>query len=96
MQNPLKKTLTITALGLAFTGAAAGTASAAAPGAVLGGTATSFVPGGAHTTDAQNALADQASALSGNPSRLLPSGNHVEGDSVVPLHRLVAGIPVGA
>ncbi|MFG1808956.1 ATP-binding protein [Streptomyces sp. NPDC049040] len=95
MQTRTKKTLATTALGLAFAAAAAGTASAAAPADVIGGSATRLVPGALDSTGgAQNALANGTSALSGNPAKLLPSGNHLDGNQIAPVSGLLGGIPV--
>jgi hypothetical protein len=99
MQIRTKKTLATTALGLAFAAAAAGTASAAATDVLGGlpiGSATNMVPGAAESTGAaQNALSDGASALPGNPTKLLPSGNHLDGNQVAPVTGLLGGLPIG-
>ncbi|CAG7601467.1 ATP-binding protein [Actinacidiphila bryophytorum] len=100
MQTRTKKTLAAGALGLAFAAAAAGTASAAAPTDVLGslpvGSAAGLVPGAADsTTGAQNALSNGTSALPGNPTSLLPSGNHLDGNQVAPVTGLLGGLPIG-
>lgn len=96
MQTRTKKTLATGALGLAFAAAAAGTASAAAPADVLSslpvGSAANLVPGAG---GAQNALSHGTSALPGNPSGLLPSGNHLDGNQVAPVTGLLGGLPVG-
>ncbi|WUH91331.1 ATP-binding protein [Streptomyces sp. NBC_00433] len=96
MQTRTKKTLAVGALGLAFAAAGVGSASAAAP-VVLGGfgPATNLVPGAAaqSTAGAQNALTSGTSALRGN--RLLPSGNHLDGNQVAPVSGLLGGLPLG-
>ena len=103
MQTRTKKTLATGALGLAFAAAAAGTgaatASAAAPEALSGlpvGSAANLVPG---VTDsaagAQTALTNGTSALPGNASSLLPSGNHLDGNQIAPVGTLLGGLPVG-
>lgn len=93
MQTRTKKTLATTALGLAFAAAAAGSASAASPiviGSLPVGSPTNLVPGAAGpAASAQNALANGASGLSGNPTGLLPSNNHV-----APVAGLLGGLPI--
>jgi hypothetical protein len=97
MQTRTKKTLATTALGLAAVAASAGSA-AAAPAGVLGslpvGSATNLVPGAASSAaGAKTAISNSASAL---PTKgLLPSGNHLSGNSVAPLTGLLGGLPVG-
>jgi hypothetical protein len=96
MQTRSKKTLAAGALGLAFAAAAAGTASAAAPAVVLNslpvGSAANLVPG---TAGAQDTLSNGMSTLPGNPSSLLPSGNHLDGNQVAPVTGLLGGMPIG-
>jgi hypothetical protein len=100
MQIRTKKTLTTAALGLAAVACAAGTASAADLTGALGslpvGQATGLVPGAADsTTGAKQALANGSSALPGDPASLLPSGNHLSGNSVAPVSGLLGGLPAG-
>ena len=92
MQTRTKKTLTIAALGFAATAVAAGTASAAD----ALGSATNLLPGAASTVaGAHSALANGSSGLPGNPTSLVPSGNHLSGNSVAPATGLLGGLPVG-
>jgi hypothetical protein len=101
MQTRTKKTLTTAALGLAVTAAAAGTASAA--GLAQGsdtlaplGSAANLVPGAASSVSgAQTALSNGAAALPANPSKVLPSGNHLSGNRIAPVTGLLGGLPAG-
>jgi hypothetical protein len=100
MQTRTKMTLTTAALGLAAVAAAAGSASAADLTSGLSGLpvgqATGLLPGAADSTaGAQQALANGSSALPGDPSSLLPSGNHLSGNSVAPVSGLLGGLPAG-
>ena len=102
MQTRTKKTLTTAALGLAVTAAAAGTASAA--DLVQGsdtlapvGSAANLLPGATSTVSgAQTALHNGGSALPGNPTDLLPSGNHLSGNQLGSATGLLGGLPVGS
>ncbi|WP_329135762.1 ATP-binding protein [Streptomyces sp. NBC_01476] len=102
MQTRTKKTLTTAALSLAAVAAAAGSASAAdLTGGSLGslpvGQATQLIPGAAGSAaGAQHALANGSAALPGNPTSLLPSGNHLSGNSIAPVGGLLGGLPAGS
>jgi hypothetical protein len=103
MQTRTQKTLATAALGLAAVAAAAGSASAAdltSTDNVLGGLpvgqATDLVPGAASSTaGAQTALTNGSAQLPGNPTSLVPSGNHLSGNSVAPVSGLLGGLPAG-
>jgi hypothetical protein len=102
MQTFTKKTLTTAVLGLAVTAAAAGSASAA--GLVQSsdalapvGSAANLLPGATSTvTGAQTALSNGTSALpTGKATNLLPSDNHLSGNSLGPATGLLGGLPLG-
>lgn len=103
MQTRTQKTLATAALGLAAVAAAAGSASAAdltstdnVLGALPVGQATDLVPGAASSTaGAQTALTNGSAQLPGNPTSLVPSGNHLSGNSVAPVSGLLGGLPAG-
>lgn len=102
MQTRTKKTLTIAALGLAATAAAAGSASAvdltqSTNALAPVGSAANLVPGAASTVSgAQTALANGPHALSAKSAALMPSGNHLSGNQVAPVTGLLGGLPAGS
>ncbi|WNI17414.1 ATP-binding protein [Actinacidiphila sp. ITFR-21] len=102
MQTRTKKSLTTAALGLAAVAAAAGTASAAdLTGGALGslplGQATGLIPGAtASAAGTHHAITNGAAALPVKSAGLVPSGNHLSGNTVAPIGTLLGGLPAGA